>query len=448
MFAGSGRLSGETENSPITVNLRLSRALTYAALSLSVLTVSILEVIPLVLFAMIAIASSVLREGRIFRLLADPAERRTGKLVGLTEFSSIATVLSAGMVLGILPSQIFVGVVLLMGVGALGAELARSARSDRLTETIGFITLGFVAYSAGHTIGAEPLEIDFAVVGFLAMAGALGGALARSAIWARHDGIVMLVLTVYLGGLYTLPAPSMQTVALAILTSILLAYLALLIGAASVPGLVTGVLLVFLTIVLGGTVWVAILVAFFVIGGLATKYRYDEKQLRGVAEPNRGTRGTGNVLGNTAIALVAVLGYAAITESSFWDSIFLFAFAGSLATALSDTLSSEIGGLYDKPMLITSFDRVAPGTDGAITVQGLFAGLAGSIVIGVLFTWLGPATLSGGIVIVLAGFVGMNVDSLLGAMVEGRIVGNHLVNASATLSGALVASVFPALGFV
>ena len=430
------------------MNRKLSRALIYAGISLLVVTVSILEVIPLVAFAMIAILSSVLREGRLFRLLADPAERRSGKLVGLTEFSAIATVLAAAMVLDLLSTSVFVGVVMLMGIGALGAELARSARSDRLSETIGFITLGFVAYAAGHTIGADPEMLDFAVIGFLAMAGALGGALARSAIWARHDGIVMLTLSVLIAGLAMLPAPSMQTVVIAIFVSVLLAYLALLIGAASVPGLVTGVLLVFLTIVLGGTVWVALLVAFFMIGGLTTKYRYEEKQHRGVAEPNRGARGTGNVLGNTAVALIAVLGFAAFADGSRWDLIFLYAFAGSMATALSDTMSSEIGGLYDEPLMITSFDRVAPGTDGAITVQGTFAGLVGAMIIAILFVGLGPANLLGGLIIVLAGFVGMSVDSLLGAILEGRWVGNHLVNASATLAGAIIAGIFPALGFI
>lgn len=430
------------------MNQKLARALVYAAISLSVVTVSILEVIPLVFFAIVAIVSSVLREGRLFRLLADPAERRSGKLVGLTEYSAIATVLSATMVLGILPVAVFVGVIMLMGIGALGAELARATRPDRLTETIGFITLGFVAYSAGHAIGADPLLGDFAMIGFLAMAGALGGALARSALWARHDGIVMLGLAVYIAGLALLPAPTMEMVIVAILVSIILAYLALLIGAASVPGLVTGVLLVFLTIVLGGVVWVALLVAFFMIGGLATKYKYLEKQRRGVAEPNRGARGTGNVLGNTAVALVAVLGYAALANGSYWESIFLFAFAGSIATALSDTMSSEVGGLYDDPLLITSFNRVSPGTDGAVTVQGTLAGLSGSFVIAGLFVVLGPADIVGGVVILFAGFVGMNVDSLLGAVLEGRWVGNHLVNASATLSGAIVASIYPAMGLV
>jgi len=203
-----------------------------------------------------------------------------------------------------------------------------------------------------------------------------------------------------------------------------------------------------LTIVLGGIVWVAILVAFFIIGGLATKYRFHDKQFRGVAEPNRGARGTGNVLGNTAVAIVAVIGFAAMADGGVWDAVFLYAFAGSLATALSDTLSSEIGGLYDEPMLITSFNQVSPGTDGAITLQGTLAGLGGSFLIGGLFVGLSTEPVIGGLVIALAGFVGMHVDSVLGAVVEGRLVGNHMVNAAATFAGALVAMLAPITGIV
>ncbi|MFN7132546.1 MAG: DUF92 domain-containing protein [Myxococcales bacterium] len=33
---------------------------------------------------------------------------------------------------------------------------------------------------------------------------------------------------------------------------------------------------------------------------------------------------------------------------------------------MSDTLSSEIGGVFDSPRLITTLERVPPGTDGGV----------------------------------------------------------------------------------
>jgi uncharacterized membrane protein len=72
-----------------------------------------------------------------------------------------------------------------------------------------------------------------------------------------------------------------------------------------------------------------------------------------------------------------------------------------------------------------------------VTWQGELAGIAGAGVIAgiaaVAFE-LGPtATL----VVLLGGFVGMTVDSLLGATLEGHTLGNQSVNLLATLAGAV-----------
>jgi uncharacterized protein (TIGR00297 family) len=86
---------------------------------------------------------------------------------------------------------------------------------------------------------------------------------------------------------------------------------------------------------------------------------------------------------------------------------------------------------------VTTFERVEPGTDGAVTWQGELAGVVGAGVIAgiaaVAFD-LGPvATL----VVVAGGLVGMTVDSLLGATLEGQALGNQSVNFLATLGGAV-----------
>lgn len=426
----------------------IARAIGYAAVSLLALTAAVFEGLALVTFALVAILAAVAGDGMVFRLFADRAERQTGRLLGLIEFGASVSVLAAVALLDVIPRALFVGVVLLVGFGYLGAEVARLARSDRLSETTGFITVGFVAYVVGHVAGEATLSVETATIGTLAMAGALAGALLRSAAWTRHDGLLVIALGGFLWVLYLLPTPTTETVAIAIATAIVLAYLALVIGVASVTGMAAGVLMVLLTIVFGGLVWVSMLVAFFGIGGLATKFRYSEKHLRGVAEANRGVRGTGNVLGNTIVALVAVLGYAAVTGDPTLELFFAFAFAGSIATALSDTLSSEIGGLYDEPVMITTFDRVAPGTDGAVSLVGTVAGIVGAGIVAGVFVVLGPVAVVGGVVVTVAGTLGMLVDSVLGASLEGRLMGNHGVNASATFAGAVIAGATVLVGIV
>ncbi len=430
------------------MNERVVQATVYAAISLLATTIYVAEGLPLVCFGLVTIFASVLRDGSIFETLADPAERRIGHLVGVIEFGVAGTILAAATVLDALSPLLFVGTVMLVGFGRFGADMARRFRPDRLAETVGFITAGVIAYVVGHGAFIEFAEADLHQVLFLGMAGTLAAALGRSVSWARHDGVVMLATAGALIVLETFTVPAIEVVLAAILVSVVLAYLAMLIGAASLPGLLTGVVLVFLTIVLGGLAFVAMLVAFFIIGGLATVYRYEDKRVRGVAEPNRGARGSGNVLGNTVIALVAILGYASVSGDDSVATVFLFGFAGALATALSDTLSSEIGGLYDDPLLITSLDRVRPGTDGAISFQGSAAGFVGASIIGGLLVGLGPADPLGGIVVAVAGFFGMLADSVLGALLEGRVIGNHAVNAMATLIGAIIAVAPVAAGVV
>ncbi|MEM4782552.1 MAG: DUF92 domain-containing protein, partial [Halalkalicoccus sp.] len=238
-------------------------------------------------------------------------------------------------------------------------------------------------------------------------------------------------------GVDTAPAE----IAVAIAVTAALGYASYALDTASIPGMVTGMLLALVTIVLGGYAWFVLLIAFFAIGGLSTKFRYERKRSRGVAEDNDGARGSGNVLGNSAVALVAVLGYAATPDPlSVPPELFFFLFAGAVATAMADTLSSEIGGVYDDPRLITTGERVPPGTDGAITWQGELAGLAGALAVAipafVLFEVISPL---GAALIAVGGVAGMTADSLLGATVENHWLDNQGVNFLATLVGAAVA---------
>jgi uncharacterized protein (TIGR00297 family) len=206
--------------------------------------------------------------------------------------------------------------------------------------------------------------------------------------------------------------------------------------------MLTGVFLGLLTIVLGDYGWFLMLITFFGVGGLSTKFRYDRKKDLGLAEDNEGARGSGNVLANSLVALFAVLAAAASpSHTTLPPLLFLFAFAGAVAAAMSDTLSSEIGGLYENPRLITTLQPVDPGTDGGVTWQGELAGLVGAGLIALIAAAMfARVSTVGAAVVVAAGFAGMTVDSLLGATVEGRYVGNQAVNLLATLAAAIVSA--------
>jgi uncharacterized protein (TIGR00297 family) len=378
----------------------------------------------------------------LFEVFARPGDRRDGKLYGLAGFALAAAGLSILTVEFGMPGHVYVATVLLVAYGNLGDRLVRLARSEEILATAGFVTGGFLAAAGGGVaalrIAGDPVDVPTLV--FLAATGALLGALLREMLFKRDDPLVMATVGLGLWLFADLPVEfTASQVGLGLAVSVVLGILAIWLETASLPGMLTGVLLSLLTVVLGDFGWFAMLVAFFGIGGLASKYRYEEKAVRGIAEENEAARGTGNVLANSLVALVAVLAGAASPEMGISTRVFLFAFAGSIAAALADTLSSEIGGLYDNPRLITSFRVVEPGTDGAITWQGELAGIAGAaIVAAIALAGFGTVQTAGAAVIVAAGIGGMTVDSILGATIEGRLVGNQGVNLLATLAAALL----------
>ncbi|MFC6730729.1 DUF92 domain-containing protein, partial [Natronoarchaeum mannanilyticum] len=378
-----------------------------------------------------------------------PGDRRDERLKGLVGFAVAAALLAGFATFGELPVRVFVGTVVLYAYGNLAGEIAQRRVGGEVAEAVGFVVGGLLAGVAAVQATAlvtDAALLPFAEVAVLATTGALVGALLRSVLLGRDDPAVILSVGLLLWLIAALNVGTTTTdVLVALGVTAALGYTSYALETASVEGMLAGVVLAFLAIVLGGYPWFAVMIAFFGIGGLSTKFRYDEKLYRGVAEDNEGARGSANVLGNAAVALVAVLGYAAASAGLFGadPALFLFAFTGSLATALADTLSSEIGGVFDRPRLITTLERVEPGTDGGVTWQGEIAGAAGAALVAAL-SWLlfAEVGVPGALVIVAAGVTGMTVDSLLGATIEGNSVGNQSVNFLATLSGGIAGTLF------
>ena len=423
---------------------RVRRAAAYAVVSTLSLAAPVLEWAGPLVFAAIAVGALVLTDGPLFDLFARPGDRQVGRLHGLAAFAFAATGLTLmASVLG-MPTSVFVAAILLVGYGNLAEQAAAEVGYEPILRTTAFVAAGFLAAFAGQvfvlTMRGTAVSAYFPEIAFLAASGALLAGLLRSVLFVRDDPLVLLSVALLLWLFADLMvAVTFTSIVVAIVVTALFGYVSWVLDTASIPGMLTGVLLGMLTIVLGGYNWFAVLFAFFVIGGLSTKFRYDRKKARGVAEENEGVRGSGNVLGNAAVALVAVLAYAARGKLPVDGGLFLFAFTGSVATAMSDTLSSEIGGVFDEPRLITTLKRVEPGTDGGVTWQGELAGIAGATVVAAIATVLFDGVgIVGAAVIVFAGAGGMTMDSLLGATVEGDYVGNQAVNFLATLTGAVL----------
>lgn len=411
---------------------------------------------PALPFALIALVAISITDGPLFELFARPEDRQEGRLRGLFGFALSAAILALLVALEPgLPVAIFVATVLLVAIGNLGAEVALTV--DRVPTThhggfaIGGVVGGLLGFLGTAFITAETLAPALVIV--LVAVGTLSGGLVRSMLFPRDEPPIIFSVALLLwlcAAIGVGPDFGVLQAVVAVAIPLGVGGISAVLDTASADGLLAGVLLSLLVFVFGGPVWFCMLLSFYAIGALSTKLRYEQKLERGIAEDNDGARGGANVLANSAIATIAVLAYAVLEaglaapiDGTVSSGLFVFAFGGALATALGDTLSSEIGGIFDEPRLITTFERVPPGTDGAITWQGELAGIGGAAIvagIGLVGTSVGQLAAidaTGALIVIGGGIVGMTVDSLLGATVEGDRIGNEGVNFLATLAGAL-----------
>jgi len=183
-----------------------------------------------------------------------------------------------------------------------------------------------------------------------------------------------------------------------------------------------------------------VLLSLHVIGAIVTRIGYNKKQSFGIAQKKRSFE---NVCANGLLPAGAAVCAALFTN---YSGLFTVAFVSAIAAATSDTVSSELGELSKtKPRLITTFEQVDAGTDGAISLVGTIAGLGGAaiiVIVGILSETLVSSPLVF-LIVVFSGFSGTVVDSLLGATLERKkLIGNDLVNLFSIGSGLLLSILF------
>jgi len=205
-------------------------------------------------------------------------------------------------------------------------------------------------------------------------------------------------------------------------------------------GVIAAALLGFFVGCLGHWTWLLLLLCFLLSSHVATKWRFEEKTERGLNESSDGHRGWINVAANGGMpALVALLAF--VLED--WNHG-LWMFAAAVAVATSDTWASEIGCLDDRVRMITTLKPCEAGVNGGFSPNGQMAAASGGILIGasaliaglVMFSLdLSDGLLLAGVVAGL-GFLGCQIDSVLGAVLENRgFLTKGSVNALSIIAG-------------
>jgi uncharacterized protein (TIGR00297 family) len=180
----------------------------------------------------------------------------------------------------------------------------------------------------------------------------------------------------------------------------------------------------------------ALMVAFFVVGSLATRLGYRVKAARGIAQEKGGARGWRNAWANGGVP--AFLALMAGFAPPLLRDLLTLAYAAAVATAAADTCSSEIGKAFGRrTFLITSFRPVPPGTEGAVSLEGTLGGFVGGLFVASVGALLGVYGWGAALLVGIAGLLGSLAESVIGVAAEKRgWMGNDLLNAVNTAIGA------------
>jgi uncharacterized protein (TIGR00297 family) len=168
------------------------------------------------------------------------------------------------------------------------------------------------------------------------------------------------------------------------------------------------------------------LLVFFVSGTIATSWRKEDKRSIKSASDQQSSRNAMQVLANGGIA--GVLGILLLLIPARAE-LFRTMLAASLASAMADTLSSELGMIYGRNFYnIITFKKDSKGLDGVVSLEGTLIGITGSFSIALIYAW-GFGWNDAVIVIVIAGTAGNLADSILGAVFEReKYLNNDSVN--------------------
>jgi uncharacterized protein (TIGR00297 family) len=330
--------------------------------------------------------------------------------------------------IGLLPFFVFATTLAMLVLG----ELVFGTRADDLNTYLYYI---ISTAWAGVLVMAYLHEIEFLTIIF----GIIAAVLLKVILLKFEDSLMIegvgIAMTMWLIQELNYHA-DLQLVVAAVIVGFTFGYFAFRAKTADLTGLFSAALVGIILLVFADVRWFIIMLAFFILGSAATKYKFEYKKRIGVEQGQSGARGYRNVFANGIVAAAA-----AVLFGVFQQPVFIVMYVGCVATAAADTLASEIGVTGGVPYMITTLKKVPIGTNGGVTITGEFVALMGGLIVSLVAFFLGVLTTPSMVVIcTIAGFAGTNIDSVVGATLENRgFLGNAGTNLLATIGGGVFA---------
>ncbi len=166
----------------------------------------------------------------------------------------------------------------------------------------------------------------------------------------------------------------------------------------------------------GGWKWTVPILTFFVLSSIISKIGKERKKKFDLIFEKSSTRDIFQVFSNGGVA-----GIVAVVYHFYQNEILYYVYLASVSAAMFDTWATEIGTLFlSKPRLITTFKPVEPGTSGGVSIKGTIGGIIGSFLVFSSATFWIEWDFVKVIIVMVAGFIGGFIDSLLGATVQAQ----------------------------
>ena len=211
-------------------------------------------------------------------------------------------------------------------------------------------------------------------------------------------------------------------------------------------GLGMAVALIILGYGIFGWFFVLTLLYFLILSAIVT---YVGREFKIGVHLYQKSRGVKNVLANglPALAFAFLFFVSMLHGNDLLAKLGVVGFVSSVAAVMADKFGSELGVLDGIPISIVSFRQVKKGISGGVTLLGLAASLAGAMLISLAFIPL-PLINNGfgmkpeiaAVIVIVAGFAGSIIDSVLGHYEEKGIGTKYTTNFICGISGGIIAA--------
>lgn len=195
--------------------------------------------------------------------------------------------------------------------------------------------------------------------------------------------------------------------------------------ALSPSGAVAGGALAACLVGIGGAVWMAPALTFFVLSSALSKMPHDARPRAGAGEAGS-ARTAVQVFANGGVAWGLMLVWGHLPEmGTEVHRVLYVAGCGAFAAAAADTWATEVGTrVATPPRSIVTGAPVPVGTSGGVSLGGTLGGVLGAASVGGAVGAVGAteAMVRLGLIVTAAGVAGMLADSLAGATVQAQYI--------------------------